>query len=232
VGEWSASRLGRALAPGKGPPVPIVQEAGWAPEPVWTQKLEDKSFRLCRGSNLDHLVAQPVARHYTDRANWLTMFCYTSRFYKCAPFIIGVFLVIYIWHLRHWFTETWLNNLFTIEVVTSLAKTSIPDTLRLIPCCSSYRWRETMSLNCSHQQACCSSHRLCMSMDSHGGMMLTGESRRNSEKPCLSATLPTTNPTWTDQGESPGLRSNRPAANRPSHDKTKVYNTADDTNPS
>jgi hypothetical protein len=30
--------------PGKGPPVPIVLEAGWAPEPVWTQKLEVKSF--------------------------------------------------------------------------------------------------------------------------------------------------------------------------------------------
>jgi hypothetical protein len=43
-GEWSASRLGRALLPGKGPPVPIVQEAGWAPEPVWTQRLEEKSF--------------------------------------------------------------------------------------------------------------------------------------------------------------------------------------------
>jgi hypothetical protein len=27
--------------PGKGPPVPIVQEAGWAPEPVWTQRLEE-----------------------------------------------------------------------------------------------------------------------------------------------------------------------------------------------
>jgi hypothetical protein len=39
-GEWSASRLGRALPPGKGPPVPIVQEAGWAPELVWTQRLE------------------------------------------------------------------------------------------------------------------------------------------------------------------------------------------------
>jgi hypothetical protein len=26
------------LPPGKGPPVPIVQEAGWAPEPVWTQR--------------------------------------------------------------------------------------------------------------------------------------------------------------------------------------------------
>jgi hypothetical protein len=36
-GEWSASRPGRALVPGKGPPVPIVQQAGWAPEPVWTQ---------------------------------------------------------------------------------------------------------------------------------------------------------------------------------------------------
>jgi hypothetical protein len=29
------------LPPGKGPPVPIVQEAGWAPEPVCTQRLED-----------------------------------------------------------------------------------------------------------------------------------------------------------------------------------------------
>jgi hypothetical protein len=32
------------LPPGKGPPVPIVQEAGWTPEPVWTQRLEEKSF--------------------------------------------------------------------------------------------------------------------------------------------------------------------------------------------
>jgi hypothetical protein len=65
-GEWSASRPGRALAPGKGPPVPIVLEAGWAPEPVWIQRLEEKSFRLWRGSNLDRPVVQPVARHYTD----------------------------------------------------------------------------------------------------------------------------------------------------------------------
>jgi hypothetical protein len=36
-GEWSLSRPGRALTQGKGPPVPIVQEAGWAPEQVWTQ---------------------------------------------------------------------------------------------------------------------------------------------------------------------------------------------------
>jgi hypothetical protein len=30
--EWSASHPSRTLPPGKGPPVPIVQEAGWAPE--------------------------------------------------------------------------------------------------------------------------------------------------------------------------------------------------------
>jgi hypothetical protein len=41
---WSASRPYRALPPGEGPTIPIVQEAGWAPEPVWTQRLEEKSL--------------------------------------------------------------------------------------------------------------------------------------------------------------------------------------------
>jgi hypothetical protein len=66
--KWSVSLPGRTLAPGKGPPVPIVQEAGWAPEPVWTQRLEEKAFRLCQGWNLDRLVVQSVTRHYTDWA--------------------------------------------------------------------------------------------------------------------------------------------------------------------
>jgi hypothetical protein len=43
-GEWSASRPGRALHPEKRPPVPIGQEAGWAPEQVWTQNLVEKSL--------------------------------------------------------------------------------------------------------------------------------------------------------------------------------------------
>ena len=34
-GEGSALRPGRSFPPGKDP-VPIVQEAGWAPGPVWT----------------------------------------------------------------------------------------------------------------------------------------------------------------------------------------------------
>jgi hypothetical protein len=40
----SASRPGRALPPEKGPLVPIVQEARWASEPVWTHGLEEKSL--------------------------------------------------------------------------------------------------------------------------------------------------------------------------------------------
>jgi hypothetical protein len=42
-GEWSASRPGRALPLGKGCPLPIVQETGWAPELVWIQRLGGKN---------------------------------------------------------------------------------------------------------------------------------------------------------------------------------------------
>jgi hypothetical protein len=48
------------------PPVPIVQEAGWAPEPVWTQRLEEKSFAPA-GDRTP--IAQSVVRHYTAWAN-------------------------------------------------------------------------------------------------------------------------------------------------------------------
>jgi hypothetical protein len=43
-GEWSISCPDSALLPGKGLLAPIGQEAGWATEPVWLQKLEEKSF--------------------------------------------------------------------------------------------------------------------------------------------------------------------------------------------
>jgi hypothetical protein len=54
-----------ALYPGKRPPVHIVQEAGWDPEPVWTQKLEEKSSASVGDRNL---VVQSVVSHYTDWA--------------------------------------------------------------------------------------------------------------------------------------------------------------------
>jgi hypothetical protein len=65
-GEWSASRPGSALAMGEGHLIPIVQEAGWAPEAVWILRLEERSFRLCRGSNPDRQVVQPIVTQYTD----------------------------------------------------------------------------------------------------------------------------------------------------------------------
>jgi hypothetical protein len=65
-GEWSASRPGRALPPGKWSAVPIVQVAGWAPEPVWTQGLEEKSSASVGDRTL---VVQSVVSHNTD---WVT----------------------------------------------------------------------------------------------------------------------------------------------------------------
>jgi hypothetical protein len=59
-GVWSASRP-RRLYPRKDP-VPIVQEAGWAPEPVWrgAENLTPLGF--------DPRTLQPVASRYTDYA--------------------------------------------------------------------------------------------------------------------------------------------------------------------
>jgi hypothetical protein len=47
-GDWSASLPVRALHSGKGPPPPVSfgQEAGWAPEPVWTQRIEENLLLL------------------------------------------------------------------------------------------------------------------------------------------------------------------------------------------
>jgi hypothetical protein len=59
-GEWLESRPSRSLPPGKGPPVPILQEVGWAPEPVSMQRLEEKSSASVT------LVVQSLVRHYTD----------------------------------------------------------------------------------------------------------------------------------------------------------------------
>jgi len=60
--EWGVSVTPRPLfTPGKGP-VPIVQEAGWAPGPVWTgaENLAPTGIRP--------QTVQPVASRYTDWA--------------------------------------------------------------------------------------------------------------------------------------------------------------------
>jgi len=59
-GEWSAARPRRNLPPGKDP-VPILQEVGWAPEPVWT----GRKSRPHRDSIPDF---QPIVSRCTDWA--------------------------------------------------------------------------------------------------------------------------------------------------------------------
>jgi hypothetical protein len=68
-----------AFTPGKDP-VPIVQEAGWAPEPVWigAENLVPPGF--------DPPTLQPVASRYTDYAipaPLLTMYLYWLFLQKC-----------------------------------------------------------------------------------------------------------------------------------------------------
>jgi hypothetical protein len=48
------------LYPREKTPVPIVQEAGWDPEPVWTQRLQEKSSAGDRTRRF-----QSVVRHCT-----------------------------------------------------------------------------------------------------------------------------------------------------------------------
>jgi hypothetical protein len=54
--------------PRKGPPVPIVQESGWAPELVWTQKLEEK-YLASAGD-----LAASIPRHIFTSVNILCDF--------------------------------------------------------------------------------------------------------------------------------------------------------------
>jgi hypothetical protein len=52
-----------AKARGKIPLVPIVKETVWASEPVWMQRLEEKSSASVGDQTL---VIQAIVRHYTD----------------------------------------------------------------------------------------------------------------------------------------------------------------------
>jgi hypothetical protein len=53
-----------ALAQGKNTPLPIEQEVGWAPEPVWTLSSTEKSVPADNRTP----DIQLVARHYNDCA--------------------------------------------------------------------------------------------------------------------------------------------------------------------
>jgi hypothetical protein len=116
---WVVSvTLQRCFTPGKGLPVSIVQEAGWTPEPVWAQRLEEKSFRLCRGSNLNRPVIQSVARlSYPDSLYYykavyiivLVLPLGICKLLSCPKFVFSIYskayfylldLPFYLYHLE------------------------------------------------------------------------------------------------------------------------------------
>jgi hypothetical protein len=68
AGEGSASRPGRSLPSGK-EPVPIVQEAGWAPGPVWTgaenlapSGIRSRTVQLVASRSTDY-ATRPTRQH-------------------------------------------------------------------------------------------------------------------------------------------------------------------------
>jgi hypothetical protein len=58
------------------PPVSTGQEAGWAPEPVWTQRLEEKSSASV-GDRTP--IVQFVASDYTELPRLLRYICNESK---------------------------------------------------------------------------------------------------------------------------------------------------------
>jgi hypothetical protein len=57
---WGVSVTPRPLSTSEEDPVPIVQEAGWTPEPVWTGA---ENLAL---TEIRYRTVQPVASRYTD----------------------------------------------------------------------------------------------------------------------------------------------------------------------
>jgi hypothetical protein len=64
-------------------PISIVQEAGWAPGPVWTyaKNLAPTGIFFLFQHTLDPRTVQPIASRYTERATWPTMVIYVPNYF-------------------------------------------------------------------------------------------------------------------------------------------------------
>ena len=91
-GEWSAAPLGRYLRPGKDT-VPILQEAVWAPGPVWTggksrphrDSIPDRPARsqsLYRLSYRSHTEFGIIFRNEVPSREGLFQYFFFSHTYK------------------------------------------------------------------------------------------------------------------------------------------------------
>jgi len=106
------------FTPGKDP-VPIVQEAGWAPGPVWTG-----AENLASPPGFGPRTVQPVASHYTDWATRPTLrivttivlhipYCYGAiRFIIAAILLFTDLTVNILRHHRFFSVECDISYLF------------------------------------------------------------------------------------------------------------------------
>jgi hypothetical protein len=109
---------GQRYALGKGPPVPIGQEVGWAPELVWTQRLDTREKtllplpgieprspgRLVRSQTL-YLLSYPGSKYESELRYNPFIFSYYffhSRYtiYFYFKSYVGMFTIIYSLLLR------------------------------------------------------------------------------------------------------------------------------------
>jgi hypothetical protein len=91
--EWSAARPGRTLPAGKDP-VPILQEAGWAPGQVWTGGKSRPHRDSISGPSSPKSVAIPTET--TGSTNDINH--YLSGFHLCG---LTVYCIFYQYSLRH-----------------------------------------------------------------------------------------------------------------------------------
>jgi hypothetical protein len=99
----SASRPGRALVPEKGTPVPIVQEAGWAPEPVWTQGLQE-IFLASTGDRIS--IAQSPSTPKSTKLSFVAV--YRIKFIRHSLFIV---------HTSYFMRSTCLADLIILNFI-------------------------------------------------------------------------------------------------------------------
>jgi hypothetical protein len=132
-----------ALPSGKEPPVPMEQEAGWAPEPAWT--LWSKEKCLSPAGNRTPAV-QPVAHRYTDwaiPAPWKILDSTSNRPrpLPSTSFTIGYSLLILPFDALWVYSELMKNKKFWEELIA------------YFPCYDTYRIENEVS-NSSSIVAC------------------------------------------------------------------------------
>ena len=97
---WVVSATPRPLYP-RETPLPIIQEAGWAPGPVWTDVENSPPPRF------DPRTVQPVASRYTDWAITALLY-FKSAILYFVPFSIS--FVVILFTSGFGLCTTWINQ--------------------------------------------------------------------------------------------------------------------------